>query len=219
LHGHVHYWIHHYGYFGVFFILFTEMIGFPFPAETTLTFSGIAWIRGEFSLLPLLAAAAGGNIAGSSVAYAIGRFVGQAVIVRFGKRVGITEEKFRHAEKRFNKYQISVILFAKFVAGIRVLVPYLAGINRMPFLTFTVYNAISALVWSGVFIVLGRYLGVVWRHYAAAIHPYLLPGAVGVAFLVAVTMAARKRGFPWQRRMNREEPEIPETTTEKTDSE
>lgn len=68
-------WIHQFGYVGVFVILFFEMVGIPFPAETTLTLSGIEWMRGGFSLIPLLLAAGLGNIAGSTVAYAIGRFV------------------------------------------------------------------------------------------------------------------------------------------------
>ena len=53
--------LHHYGYFGVFLILFFEMIGIPFPAETTLTISGFEWSSGVFQLATLILAAALGN--------------------------------------------------------------------------------------------------------------------------------------------------------------
>lgn len=46
--------IHHYGYFGIFSILLVEMIGIPFPAEETLTLSGIEWTQHTFKLLRFL---------------------------------------------------------------------------------------------------------------------------------------------------------------------
>lgn len=79
---HIQLLIHHYGYFGVFFILLLEMIDIPFPAETTLTLSGIEWTQGAFHLIPLLIAATVGNASGSVVAYWIGRLLGRPVIVR-----------------------------------------------------------------------------------------------------------------------------------------
>ena len=93
MHLHIQALLHHYGYLGVFFILLMEMIGIPFPAETTLTISGFEWTQGVFRLVPLLLAASIGNIFGSTIAYGIGRFLGRPVIVRFGKYIGITNER------------------------------------------------------------------------------------------------------------------------------
>jgi len=125
--------LHHYGYIGVFFILLLENIGIPFPAETTLTISGFEWTKGVFKFLPLLFAAGIGNIVGSTIAYWIGYLLGRPVIVRFGQYIGITEERLDVADKKFAKFQSAIVLFGKFIAGIRVLIPYLAGINRIVF--------------------------------------------------------------------------------------
>ncbi|MDQ0189789.1 DedA family protein [Alicyclobacillus cycloheptanicus] len=193
---HVQQLLHHYGYAGVFFVLLAENIGIPFPAETTLTISGIEWTHGVFRLLPLLLAAALGNIVGSTIAYGIGRFLGRPVIVRFGKYVGINDERLDKANALFTRYESPVILFGKFIAGVRVVIPYLAGINKVSFGVFSLYNAVSALVWAAVFIIVGKYIGIEWARYHAVLHQYMIP-----AILVAVILVAGF--FAWKTRERR----------------
>lgn len=170
---HVQHFMQHYGYGGVFIVLFLEMVGIPFPAETTLTLSGIAWINGTFSLFPLIFFATLGNVMGSSIAYAMGRFLGRNVILRFGKIFGITDEKLGNAEAKFQQYQIRALFVCKFIVGVRILIPYLAGLNRMPFFLFTVYNTFIAFIWTTLFIVFGRYLGALWHHYHHFLHGHM----------------------------------------------
>ncbi|ADG06691.1 DedA family protein [Kyrpidia tusciae] len=193
MHLGVQYWISHYGYIGVFFILLIENLGVPFPAETTLVLSGIEWTKGAFAFLPLLVAASLGNIFGSTAAYGIGYFLGRPIVMRIARFVGIKEQKWAKAEGTFAKYRGFVVLFGKFIAGIRVLVPYLAGIERMPFLTFSLFNAISALVWVVAFTTLGRFAGVAWSHYHRVMHQYLVPGLIALAVLVALYVALKRR--------------------------
>ncbi|MHB1627898.1 MAG: DedA family protein [Bacilli bacterium] len=186
MHVHVTALIHQYGYVGVFFILLLEMIGIPFPAETTLTISGIELSNGTFQLFPLLIAAFLGNMLGSAIAYGIGRLLGRPVIIRFGKYIGLTEERFAKAEAVFRRYQAGVVLIGKFIAGIRVLVPYVAGIERMKFATFVVLNAISALAWVLAFTLLGRVIGVEWSKYHAVLHQYLVPSIIVAVLLIGL---------------------------------
>lgn len=193
MHFNIQLLLHHYGYVGVFFILLLEMVGIPFPTETTLTISGFEWTQGVFKLVPLLLSAAIGNIVGSTIAYGIGRILGRPVIVRFGRYIGITNERLDKANVTFAKYQGTIVLFGKFIAGIRVLIPYLAGINKMPFVVFTIYNAVSALVWAGLFIIVGRYIGVEWSRYHQVLHQYMLPAVVIVVVLIGLYIAIKIR--------------------------
>ncbi|KRW92562.1 hypothetical protein SD51_03580 [Alicyclobacillus tengchongensis] len=151
--------IHQYGYFGVFLIILVEAIGFPFPAETTLTLSGIEWSKGVFHLVPLWLAGCLGNLIGSAIAYLIGWYLGRPIVLFFGKFIGITPAKLDAANERFQRYELWVVFIAKFIAGVRILIPYLAGINRMKPWLFFVFNTIAAIVWSGLFIIAGRYIG------------------------------------------------------------
>jgi membrane protein DedA with SNARE-associated domain len=193
MHIHAQPFIKHYGYGGIFVTLLLEMIGLPFPGETILTLSGIEWMDRTFSLLPLLGAAISGNVIGSSIAYGIGRFLGRPVILRYGRFVGITDERLNKAEIKFKKYRIPVILFSKFIAGIRVMVPYLAGINNMNFVAFSIYNFISATLWTVVFIVLGRYLHIAWHRYHHVMHQLLLPASIVTLILVGVYLILKTR--------------------------
>ncbi len=184
LHIHIQTLIHHYGYLGVFLILFLENVGIPFPAETTLTISGIEWTHGAFKLVPLLLSASIGNILGSTIAYGIGRFLGRPVIVRFGKYIGITNGRLDKANDLFAKYRSPVVLFGKFIAGIRVVIPYLAGINDMPFAVFAIYNAVSAVAWAATFILVGKYIGIEWSRYHQVVHQYMVPSIIVALLLV-----------------------------------
>ncbi|USG68223.1 DedA family protein [Brevibacillus ruminantium] len=172
MHMDIHYWIQHYGYIGIAFILLLEMIGIPFPGETILIVSGIAWVTGELSLLPLLLFATLGNIAGCSLAYLLGRVFGRKLLLDYGRFVRLTPEKLEKAEHKFQKYQIAIVLFAKFLAGIRVLASYLAGVNRMSFLTFSLYNTAGSILWVTVFVVFGKYIEFAWMKYHSLLHQF-----------------------------------------------
>lgn len=193
MHFNIHLMLQHYGYVGVFFVLLMEMVGIPFPAETTLTISGFEWSSGTFKLFPLLITAGVGNIIGSTIAYWIGRLLGRPVIVRFGKYVGINNERLDKANHIFHRNQSWIVIVGKFIAGIRVLIPYLAGINKMNFVVFFIYNAVSAFIWASAFIVLGRYIGVEWSKYHRVLHQYMVPGIIVVAIIIGIVVAMKLR--------------------------
>lgn len=184
-----------YGYEGIFLILFLEVVGIPFPAETTLIISGIEWSKGVFSLLPLILWSSFGNITGSVIGYWIGRLLGRPIVLRYGRFVGISEERLQRAETRFGKYRIPVVLFGKFIAGIRVLIPYVAGMGDMPFPGFSLYNTVSAFAWSFTFLVMGKYIGIELRRYHHVMHRILLPAIIigAIATGVYLWLRARKK--------------------------
>ncbi len=165
----------HLGYLGVFLALFFEAIGVPFPSETILITSGIEMSRGVFAFVPLWMMAVMGNVVGSNIAYGIGRFVGRAAILRYGRRIGITESRFHSVEINFQRFQSAYLLIGKFIAFVRIAIPYLAGINKVTYGKFNLYNLLAAMAWSALFLVMGRYLEMIWRHYGQTliIHWYI----------------------------------------------
>jgi len=188
--------LQHYGYAGVFFIIFVEAIGFPFPAETTLTLAGIEWSKGVFHLVPLWLMGCLGNLVGSAVAFFIGWFLGRPVVLYFGKYVGITDKKLDMVNERFQRYELAVIFIAKFIAGVRIIVPYLAGINRMNPAKFFTVNTIAAIVWSGAFIIAGKYIGEEVSRYWPFLKHHLWLAAILAAIVVALLLAFRR----WERK-------------------
>ena len=176
----------HLGYVGVFLALFFEAIGVPFPSETILITSGIEMTRGVFAFLPLWIMAFMGNVVGSNIAYGIGRFVGRTAILRYGRWVGITEPRFHAVEMNFRKFQSAYLFIGKFIAFVRIAIPYLAGINKVTYGKFTFYNVPAAMVWSAVFLVMGRYLEMILRVYGKTL---LIHWYVTVPVLIVVIMA------------------------------
>ncbi|GMA62343.1 DedA family protein [Alicyclobacillus fastidiosus] len=202
--------IHQFGYFGVFLITFIEAIGFPFPAETTLTLSGIEWTHGVFRLVPLWAAGALGNIVGSTIAYGIGRYLGRPIVLYFGKYIGITPARLDKANEHFQRYEYAVLVIAKFIAGIRILVPYLAGINRMRFWIFWPVNALSAIVWSGAFIIAGHYIGALVSRFWPFIHRHMVVAIIVACLLVAAFVYHKIRGRRRERELAMSSPKAGE---------
>jgi membrane protein DedA with SNARE-associated domain len=174
MHFNIQHFLQQYGYSGVFFAFLLEMVGFPFPGDTMLTLLGIEWKQGIFSFIPLVTASFAGNIVGSTISYITGRFVGHTVILRLVKYVGITEKKFKAADEKFNKHRAQVVLFGKFISGVRIFAAYLAGINRMNFWKYSFYNAVGSLLWILVYIVFGEYVDFIWHRYHKTVMQFLL---------------------------------------------
>lgn len=184
-------WISHYGYVGVFVILMLEMIGIPIPVPI-LTLSGIAWANGTFLLLPLILAASLGHILGSSISFYIGRWLGQSILFRFGKYVGITNRRLAQAEHYFHKNKHFILVFSKFIAGVRILIPYLAGINKLSFTVFSIYNAIGAIIWVIFHILFGGTIRNIFESYQGMIRENVIIIVIAAGLIISVYLWIKK---------------------------
>jgi membrane protein DedA with SNARE-associated domain len=186
--------IHHYGYFGVALILMFEMIGIPFPAETTLILAGIEWKHGIFAFFPLLIAGIVGNVVGSIIAYTIGRYLGRPFLIRFQKVLRINDDLLDRAQAKLLKAKVPGLIISKFIAGIRILVPYLSGINRLPFPQFILWSSLGTTLWVLVFITFGQTLGIFIKHGIKLIkHAPILSSFILVVLIVAIGFWIRYR--------------------------
>lgn len=190
--------VHRYGYIGLFFMMATEMLGAPFPAETTLTVCGFAWGQGAFSFVPLFLAGSVGNIVGSTLSYGLGRGPGYRLVRRYGRFVRLTEERMSKAERAFGKRRKLAVFVFKFVSILRLAVPLLAGVSKMNFALFTLVNATSAFLFAAIYLLEGRYLDVLWKQYGADVRPFLWPG-VGLVLAAGVIVAWRYWHVKWGR--------------------
>jgi membrane protein DedA with SNARE-associated domain len=136
-----------YGYWIVFTAILLDNAGLPVPGELLLLAFGIVARDGQLDPVLGLVVAATAAMAGDSLGYWIGRLGGTRVLARFGRR------------PRFQPGNASVV-FGRFVVGARVLLAPLAGVTRMPFSRFLVFDAVGCLVWSGAFILIGYASGV-----------------------------------------------------------
>ncbi|MDQ0189207.1 DedA family protein [Alicyclobacillus cycloheptanicus] len=150
-------WIQSYGYPGLYVMLALEYVIFVVPGETTLTTVGILWKNGagHFSFLPLLLASGLGTFTGSILAYAIGRWLGRPVLVKYGKYVFLTEDRLKRSEAMFRRHTILTLVVSRYIAVVRDIVPYIAGINRVKLRVFLPIIFVASFVWTGSFILAG----------------------------------------------------------------
>ena len=149
--------VRHYGAFAVMPILAIEAIGASVPGESLLIFASILAGRGEMSLPALLISAWVGSVIGDNLGFLIGRKLGRATVLRYGAKVGLTNERFSGIEKKYTRYGSATVLFARFFSILRQLNGIVAGMLGMHWWRFALFDAIGAALWVSVWVFLPAY--------------------------------------------------------------
>jgi len=153
-----------FGLIGILVIVFAEsglLIGFFLPGDSLLFTAGLLTADGKYITYPLwlvcllITIAA---IAGDQVGYAFGRKVGPALFRRPNSRL-FKQENVLKAHDFFEKYGARSIVLARFVPIVRTFTPIVAGVSRMNYRTFVIYNVIGGVLWGTGVTVLGYFLG------------------------------------------------------------
>jgi membrane-associated protein len=144
----------------LFLIIFVEtgLVITPFlPGDSLLFVAGAFAALGSlnvFALLVLLMAAA---VLGDTVNYWIGRYFGDKVLA--SPRLRINKKYLAETHAFFDKYGGKTIILARFVPIIRTFAPFVAGIGRMHYARFLLFNAVGGVVWVAVGVVAGYLFG------------------------------------------------------------
>lgn len=153
--------IQFFGYPGLFTAVFLEsgvFFGFFLPGASMLFTAGLLASQGIFNvwiLIPLVTIAA---ILGDNVGYWFGAKVGYKLFLRPDSRF-FRHEHLARAKDFYERHGFLAIVLARFVPIIRTFAPIVAGVVRMKYRTFVVYNIAGALLWASGVTFLGFYLG------------------------------------------------------------
>jgi membrane protein DedA with SNARE-associated domain/membrane-associated phospholipid phosphatase/putative flippase GtrA len=151
--------IEHYGYLLILFGVMLESTGVPLPGETILIASGILVQRGHLDLGDVIFFGILGAVLGDQIGYWIGREGGRPFILRWGRYVFISPERLARAEAFFERHGGKAVFLARFFSGLRVFGALVAGMSRMRWGTFILYNALGGAVWATAVILVGYFLG------------------------------------------------------------
>src|SRR4029079_13038149 len=105
--------------------------GAPLPGETVLVIASLFASRHHLHIAGVIAAAAAGAVAGDNIGYWIGREVGYRLLLRYGSALGVAARRIKLVQYLFMRDGGKVVFFGRFVAVLRVLAAFLAGVNRM----------------------------------------------------------------------------------------
>ena len=191
--------VHHYGLLALFLLVMLESSGVPLPGETALITAGIFASRGDLVIEEVILVAAAAAIVGDNVGYWLGREGGNRLLDGVGPLKRWSAPGREGAERFFKKHGAKTIFIARFVAVLRVTAAWLAGISRMHWWTFFVWNAAGGICWALLIGLIAYFFG----HAAAdAIGHY---GLIGGAVIFALGIAAVVGVHFWRKRMMRTE--------------
>ncbi|HWG63767.1 MAG TPA: DedA family protein [Streptosporangiaceae bacterium] len=149
----------HYGYLAVGGFITLEDFGIPLPGETILIAASVYAGAGRLNIVAVGVIGFLAAVVGDNIGFAIGHFGGRALVLRFGKYVGLTSERYAKAERFFERYGGVVVTFARFVEGLRQANGIVAGSIGMHWLRFLAFNALGAALWVGVWVSVGYLAG------------------------------------------------------------
>lgn len=201
-----------FGYGFVFVVLLLCGFGLPMPEDVILVTGGVlAWLASPLEevtvaammrdrgLLTMIAIGLGGILAGDSVIFYAGR--------RFGARVAdfrplrriITPEKLELVERKIRHRGNVVVMFARFLPGLRAPTYFTVGHARMPYWKFALYDGVAALVSAPLWVCLGFWFGSDLQkaaHVAGRFGHYILLGVAVVLVALTVRWWTGRRAAP-----------------------
>lgn len=183
-----------FGALGVALLMILENLFPPIPSELILPFCGFLVGRGELGFLPALVASTAGSLSGALILYALGRWGGRNLILRYGRYLRVKEVDLDRAEGWFDKYDEWVVLFGRMVPGVRSLVSIPAGMLRTPVLKFVLLSTAGSAAWNALLLGAGWYLGENWQQIEGIV------GSVSNLILVLVAFALVAAAIWWWRR-------------------
>ena len=186
------------GYWTVAVVLLLENAGVPVPGETVLLLAGfLTFSQHHFRLPWVIAVGVAAATFGDNLGYAIGCYGGRRLLNRYRRFFHISPAQISQGERLFEKHGPVTVFFARFIFGMRIITGPLAGVLRMHWEDFAIFNFLGALAWVTVVACAGYLFGRQWQTLVRWVGDVDLLLAVIVALvIVAVVWRARRSQTP-----------------------
>lgn len=176
------------GYFGVFILMLLNSALVPIPSEVTMPFAGYLTQTGVFSLPLVIVIGSLGDLTGALIAYAIGYFLEETVILnlikKYGKFILLTEHEYLKAVTMYKKYGSGITFFSRLLPGVRTFISVPAGLSEMKLVKFVLFTVLGSLLWTTILASIGYYLGAHWDSIGPIYNKFQL--VIIVAFVILV---------------------------------
>jgi membrane-associated protein len=180
-------------YLFMFLLIFCEtgLVVTPFlPGDSVIFALGALASLGSLDPLFLFALLAGAAVLGNVVNYAIGARLGPAVFTKESSRF-FKKEYLDRTHAFYEKYGALTIIVARFMPIIRTFAPFVAGIGRMSYPRFFLFNLLGSLAWVALFLSGGYFFGTM--PFVKANFSLVALGIIVVSFIPPVVTAIKVR--------------------------
>jgi membrane protein DedA with SNARE-associated domain len=154
---------------GIFALMALSSACIPVPSEVVMLFAGFAVAdpaqsasHHHMTMTGIVLAGLIGTMAGSWVAYAVGRGGRLELLERHGAKLHMGPAQIERADRWFQRHGEAAVLFGRMIPLVRAFVSLPAGIAKMPFVRFTVFSAIGALPFVLALALAGHAVGGDW---------------------------------------------------------
>jgi membrane protein DedA with SNARE-associated domain len=150
----------HYGLWVVFAIVFLEVVGLPFiPGETALIAAAALASQGHGSIVAIIGVAIAAAVIGALCAYAVGRRWGRELLTRWPWFERVSHQGVERSQEFFHSHGSKAVFLGRFVPVLRATLGWMAGVGRMPFGRFLLWNVTGAVAWGLLIGLAAYYLG------------------------------------------------------------
>ena len=177
------------GYPGIFLLMAMESSVIPVPSELVMPPAGYLAHRGEMNIWVAILCGTVGSLVGAYANYFAAHYLGRPLVLKYGKYVWITEEKFAKVETFFHKHGEISTFIGRLLPVIRHLISLPAGLAGMHHWKFSLYTLLGAGIWCTVLTWIGYFIG----ENQELIMKYSRQAVIGVVVFSALLIAVYVR--------------------------
>jgi len=147
------------GYPGIFLLMAMESSVIPIPSELVMPPAGYLAQQGQMNMAAAIVCGTAGSLIGAYLNYFAAHYLGRPLLLKYGKYVLITEEKFAKVETFFLKHGEISTFIGRLLPVVRHLISLPAGLSGMNHLKFSIYTLLGAGTWVAVLTCIGYVIG------------------------------------------------------------
>ncbi len=176
------------GYPGIFLLMAMESSVIPLPSELVMPPAGYWAAEGKMSMIIAILCGTAGSLAGAYLNYFAAHYLGRPLLLKYGKYVWITEEKFAKVETFFHNHGEISTFIGRLLPVVRHLISLPAGLAGMHHWKFCLYTVLGAGLWCTVLTLIGYVIGenqeLIMKHSHQAVIGVVIFSTVLIVFYV-----------------------------------
>ena len=147
------------GYSGIFLLMAMESSVIPIPSELVMPPAGYLAHQGQMNIWLAILMGTVGSLVGAYANYYAAHYLGRPLLLKYGKYVWITEEKFAKVERYFKDHGEISTFIGRLLPVVRHLISLPAGLAGMNHVKFSLYTLAGAGIWVTILTWIGYIIG------------------------------------------------------------